>query len=93
MFGEIMIIPPYKRVSGDIMPTIDVRGWTPAKRHPAIFEKFNSLKSGETLTLINDHNPEPLFYQMKATRSDFDAEAYSVKEEASDKWVAKLRKK
>lgn len=75
------------------MTTIDVRGWTPVKRHPAIFEKFNSLKPGESLTLINDHNPEPLYYQMKATRSDFDADAYTVKEEAPDKWVAKFKKK
>lgn len=75
------------------MTTIDVRGWPPVERHPAIFEKFNALKPGETLTLINDHNPEPLFYQMKATRSDFDAEAYTVREEAPDKWVATLKKR
>ncbi len=72
---------------------IDVRGLPPQKRHPLIFEKFNALRSGEVLTLINDHNPEPLYYQFAATRRDFDAEAYTVKEEAPDKWVAKLRKK
>lgn len=93
MFGEIMIIHSSKMVCGDIMPTIDVRGWPPAERHPAIFEKFNALKPGDTLTLINDHNPEPLYYQMKATREDFDAEAYSVEEEAPGKWVAKFKKK
>jgi len=75
------------------MPTIDVRGISPAERHPAIFEKFDSLQPGETLTLINDHNPEPLFYQMKATREDFDAKAYGVEEEAPGKWVAKFKKR
>lgn len=72
---------------------VDVRGMPPAKRHPTIFEKFNALKSGEVLTLINDHNPEPLFYQLAATRKDFDAQAYTVNEEAPDRWVAKLKKK
>lgn len=67
MFGINIITSASRWISGNIMPTIDVKGRLLAKRHPAIFEKFNSLKPGETLTLINDHNPEPLYYQMKAT--------------------------
>ncbi len=72
---------------------VDVRGMLPARRHPMIFEKFNALKPGEVLTLINDHNPEPLYYQMAATRKDFDANAYEVREEAPDRWVARFKKK
>ena len=93
MFGINMITSASRWIPGDNMSTIDVRGWPPVKRHPAIFEKFDSLKPRETLTLINDHNPEPLYYQLSATREDFDADAYTAKEEAPDKWVATLKKK
>jgi uncharacterized protein (DUF2249 family) len=46
--------------------TIDVRPIIPKEKHPAIFAMFDSLYSGETMQLINDHDPKPLYYQMQA---------------------------
>ncbi len=43
--------------------TLDVRDMPPWERHPKIFETFDALYVGETLMLINDHNPKPLHYE------------------------------
>ena len=49
--------------------TLDVRPIVPKEKHPAIFSAFDSLAGGETLELINDHDPKPLYYQLAAERS------------------------
>lgn len=46
--------------------TVDVRTIVPRERHPLIFGSFNALQPGESLLLINDHDPKPLFYQFQA---------------------------
>jgi len=50
------------------MDTLDVRPLAPAVRHPTIFEHLDALKPGDTLRLLNDHDPVPLRYQLEATR-------------------------
>lgn len=45
---------------------IDVRTIPPRERHPLIFTTFGSLAAGESLELVNDHDPRPLFYQFSA---------------------------
>jgi len=55
------------------MQTIDslfVPDLQPALKHPTVFKKFDSLLQGEAFLLVNDHNPIPLFYQLKAERGD-----------------------
>lgn len=46
--------------------TLDVREITPRERHPLIFDTFEHLQLGQTLLLINDHDPKPLRYQLMA---------------------------
>jgi uncharacterized protein (DUF2249 family) len=46
--------------------TIDVRHIAPRERHPLIFGTFDRLLAGESLLLVNDHDPKPLFYQFQA---------------------------
>ena len=48
--------------------TLDVRPMPPRVRHETIFERLDSLATGETLRLLNDHDPAPLRYQLEATR-------------------------
>lgn len=43
--------------------TIDVRKIPPPQRHPQIFETFDGLATGQSFTLLNDHDPKPLYYQ------------------------------
>jgi uncharacterized protein (DUF2249 family) len=45
---------------------IDVRTLVPRERHALIFNTFENLSAGETFTLVNDHDPKPLFYQFSA---------------------------
>jgi len=48
--------------------TLDVRVIEPRLKHPSIFHGFDQLKKGGVLTIINDHDPLPLFYQFQAER-------------------------
>lgn len=45
---------------------VDARKYEPRDKHAVIFQTFENLKTGETMELINDHDPRPLRYQMEA---------------------------
>jgi len=47
---------------------LDVREMLPRLRHPLIFQVFDSLPSGRSFIIINDHDPKPLHYQFQAER-------------------------
>jgi len=47
---------------------LDIRPVIPKERHLKIFSTFEELKTGEAFQLINDHDPKPLYYEMKAER-------------------------
>ena len=49
---------------------LDVTKLAPQLKHPTIFNRFDELKSGEILTLHNDHDPKPLYHQLVALRGD-----------------------
>ena len=69
---------------------VDVRFIPPRDRHPIIFEAFDSLTPGQTLILVNDHEPRPLYYQFLHERNDqFE---WTYLEEGSEVWRAKIVK-
>lgn len=45
---------------------IDVRKIEVRDKHNRIFETLDSLKIGQSLEIINDHDPKPLRYQLDA---------------------------
>jgi uncharacterized protein (DUF2249 family) len=47
---------------------IDVRTIQPRERHALIFQTFEALQPNEAFTLVNDHEPRPLYYQFKFER-------------------------
>lgn len=49
---------------------IDVRAIRPLERHAIIMNRFDHLKAGESMELVNDHHPLPLFMQFDSTRRD-----------------------
>ena len=74
------------------MPThaieLDVRMIPPRDKHPAIFRAFDSLSSGESLLLVNDHDPRPLRYQFAAERpGKFD---WTYEAEGPDVWRVRI---
>lgn len=48
---------------------LDVRVIPPRDKHPTIFRTFDELASGESMVIVNDHDPKPLRYQLSAERS------------------------
>jgi uncharacterized protein (DUF2249 family) len=75
------------------MPRLDVREIPPVDRHSKIHDTFESMDPGETLTIVNDHEPKPLYYEMAAEVPDFDEEAYAVRQEDPEKFVAEFPKR
>lgn len=45
---------------------IDLRPLSPRERHPLVFNTLRSLGAGESVELINDHDPRPLQDQLRA---------------------------
>jgi uncharacterized protein (DUF2249 family) len=71
---------------------LDIRDLPPAERHDRIHEAFTEVPPGETLTIINDHDPQPLFYEFQAEVEAFDADGYEVERRGVEEFVATLPK-
>ena len=74
------------------MPTqttkLDVRVIPPRDKHQTIFRTFDGLASGESMVIINDHDPRPLRYQFAAERADqFD---WTHEAEGPDVWPVRI---
>jgi uncharacterized protein (DUF2249 family) len=44
---------------------LDLRAISPRERHTTIFSRFAALQPGQSLQILNDHNPQPLRYQFE----------------------------
>jgi uncharacterized protein (DUF2249 family) len=73
-----------------IVFTLDVREVIPSERHTTIFARFGALKPGDTLRLVNDHDPKPLHYQMIAEHSgEF---TWEPEEQGPEAWIIRIHK-
>ena len=71
--------------------TVDVRAIAPRDRHPLIFGKFDALAPGESLELVNDHDPRPLYHQFEAeSPGAFD---WAYLESGPDTWRVQITKR
>src|SRR5665213_2940023 len=52
----------------ELSEELDLREVPRPQRHPLIFAKFDALAPGESLRLLNDHDPVPLNRQFEMTR-------------------------
>lgn len=43
---------------------LDVRVIPPREKHPTIHARLDELSQGEKLTLVNDHDPRPLRFEL-----------------------------
>jgi len=77
----------------DTDSTLDLREMPPPERHPKIHDRFAALEPGEALTIVNDHDPKPLFYELSAEVPAFDAENYRVEQVGPQEFHATLPKK
>ncbi len=49
--------------------TVKAFEYPPHQKHPVIFDTFDRLQPGESMLLVNDHDPKPLRYQFEAERN------------------------
>ena len=73
------------------MLTLDVRVIPPRDKHPTIFRTFDALASGQSMRLINDHDPRPLRYQLAAERPDAFDWAYEA--EGPEVWQVRISRR
>lgn len=69
---------------------LDVTIIEPRRKHPTIFEKFDSLGPGEEFIIHNDHDPKPLYYQLLGERGNVFKWEYL--EEGPEWWKVKISK-
>ena len=62
----------------------------PAVKHPTIFRKFDSLIEGDSLVIINDHDPKPLYYQLLAERGNIFS--WNYLEQGPEVWKVHIKK-
>ncbi len=63
---------------------LDVRTIPMWERHPLIFGRLDALRPGESLVLVNDHEPRPLRLELERTRPG--RFAWSAVTTANDVW-------
>ena len=70
---------------------LDVRAIPPRDKHPTIFHTFDTLASGQSLVLVNDHDPKPLRYQLMAERPEtFD---WTYEAQGPELWRVKISRR
>lgn len=67
---------------------VDVRSIEPRDRHPLIFNTFDNLAASQSMVLVNDHDPKPLYYQFLHERTDQYDWAYL--QEGPDEWRVRI---
>jgi len=54
----------------DALATVDVRDLTPQRRHEALLDIFDELAADEGFVLVNDHDPKPLYHELRSMHGD-----------------------
>jgi regulator of cell morphogenesis and NO signaling len=70
---------------------LDVTVLEPRQKHPTIFNRFDELNEGESLTIHNDHDPKPLYYQLLGERGNIFNWEYL--EQGPEWWKVKISKR
>lgn len=63
----------------------------PRLKHPTIFARFDKLNQGESLTIHNDHDPKPLYYQLLGERGNIFTWEYL--EQGPEWWKVKISRR
>ena len=69
---------------------IDLRPLAPRERHPLVFNTLRSLGSGESVELINDHDPTPLREKLREEWPD--RFAWDDQQTGPDVWRVRIVK-
>jgi DUF438 domain-containing protein len=75
---------------GDEIMQLDLKGLKMTERHREIFSNWKELKENGILRIINDHDPRPLQYMLKAESKD--NFTWEYKKEGPDEWIIEIKK-
>lgn len=70
---------------------IEVQKMAPQQRHAFIFLSFDNLQAGESLLIVNDHDPLPLLRQFRESRAEQFVDEYL--QSGPTEWQVRLTKK
>ena len=75
----------------DEFETLKVYELEPRRKHPTIFEWFDALAPTESFVIENDHDPLPLYYELKAERKD-QLGSFEYLQKGPDVWRVRISK-
>lgn len=70
--------------------TIDVRDLKPQRRHNVLLSIFDELGADEGFVLVNDHDPKPLYHELKSMHGD--VIDWEYRSRGSDGWQVEIVK-
>lgn len=69
---------------------LDLGTIMPFERHELIFQKWDAVKPGETLKIINDHDPKPLRYQFEVEyKGQYE---WEYEQSGPKDWIVKIKR-
>lgn len=74
-----------------VVSELDVRPLPHARRHDEIFGRLEALDSGDSLVIVNDHDPKPLCYQLDALWPS--AYAWNYRESGPEVWKVAITRR
>ena len=72
---------------------VDVRTLSPPARHSYVMKVFEEISPGQSVLVVNDHEPVHLVQFMKHERRDFDFASYKAYQRGPREWVGVFKKK
>ena len=72
------------------MEVLDATRIEPQFKHATIFQKYEDLAQGEAFILHNDHDPKPLYFQMRAQKGETFGWEYVL--QGPEYWEVKISK-
>jgi len=75
---------------GGALGDFDVRDLKPQRRHDALLSIFEELAAGEGFVLVNDHDPKPLYHELRSTHGDVVDWEYAAT--GDGEWRVEIRK-
>ena len=92
LFGKVRLPELNKRSAqmGPKMEILDLRLIPPFERFEKIFRIWNSLKPGELLKIINDHDPRPLRYHFSTNTAG--GYQWEYEQKGPVEWIVKIKR-
>jgi len=83
---RVTVGAPLEGAYGDF----DARELVPQRRHEVLLATFEALDPGEGFVLVNDHDPKPLYHELRSTHGD--VVGWEYRSEGGGEWRVAIEK-